>query len=151
MVVCAWTSFTLNIKYQSGVIKLSLQIQGEGRTAVQGQTVKYRGVFGTIVTIVRTEGPRSLYNGLVAGLQRQMTFASVRIGLYDSMKQLYAGGSESTYPHVLSLKIISIDLNNAVNNNIFIFSKATDEIWRLMNTFLISHTPFNFDHLDFLD
>ncbi|KAF6724893.1 Mitochondrial uncoupling protein 2 [Oryzias melastigma] len=75
--------------------KVRLQIQGEGRTAVQGQTVKYRGVFGTIVTIVRTEGPRSLYNGLVAGLQRQMTFASVRIGLYDSMKQLYAGGSEN--------------------------------------------------------
>ncbi|RVE65067.1 hypothetical protein OJAV_G00131760 [Oryzias javanicus] len=75
--------------------KVRLQIQGEGRTSVQGQMVKYRGVFGTIVTIVRTEGPRSLYNGLVAGLQRQMTFASVRIGLYDSMKQLYAGGSDN--------------------------------------------------------
>uniref|UniRef100_A0A3B3HHB3 Dicarboxylate carrier UCP2 n=1 Tax=Oryzias latipes TaxID=8090 RepID=A0A3B3HHB3_ORYLA len=75
--------------------KVRLQIQGEGRTSLEGQTVKYRGVFGTIVTIVRTEGPRSLYNGLVAGLQRQMTFASVRIGLYDSMKQLYAGSADN--------------------------------------------------------
>lgn len=57
--------------------------------------MKYRGVFGTITTMVRTEGPRSLYNGLVAGLQRQMSFASVRIGLYDSMKQFYTRGSES--------------------------------------------------------
>ena len=32
---------------------------------------------------------RSLYNGLVAGLQRQMCFASIRIGLYDSIKVIY--------------------------------------------------------------
>ncbi|KAK1800777.1 hypothetical protein P4O66_005964, partial [Electrophorus voltai] len=57
--------------------------------------LKYRGVFGTIATMVRTEGPRSLYSGLVAGLQRQMSFASVRIGLYDSMKQFYTRGSEN--------------------------------------------------------
>ncbi|MEE6473246.1 hypothetical protein FKM82_009909 [Ascaphus truei] len=55
---------------------------------------QYKGVFGTISTMVRTEGPRSLYNGLVAGLQRQMSFASVRIGLYDSVKQFYTKGSE---------------------------------------------------------
>lgn len=59
--------------------------------------IKYRGVFGTINTMVRTEGPRSLYNGLVAGLQRQMSFASVRIGLYDTMKQFYTQGSESEF------------------------------------------------------
>lgn len=50
--------------------------------------------------MVRTEGPRSLYNGLVAGLQRQMSFASVRIGLYDSMKQFYTRGTESEYQRV---------------------------------------------------
>ena len=72
------------------------QIQGE--SVVQGaHVVKYQGVFGTITTMVRTEGARSLYNGLVAGLQRQMSFASVRIGLYDSMKQFYSRGSESEF------------------------------------------------------
>ena len=65
---------------------------------IEGANVtKYRGVFGTIATMVRTEGPRSLYNGLVAGLQRQMSFASVRIGLYDSMKQFYTRGSDSEF------------------------------------------------------
>ena len=73
---------------------LITQIQGE--SVAQG-VVKYRGVFGTITTMVRTEGARSLYNGLVAGLQRQMSFASVRIGLYDSMKQFYSRGSESEF------------------------------------------------------
>ncbi|XP_028322889.1 mitochondrial uncoupling protein 2-like [Gouania willdenowi] len=75
--------------------KVRLQIQGEGQKVEGPSAPRYRGVFGTITTIVRTEGPRSLYNGLVAGLQRQMSFGSVRIGLYDSMKQFYTRGTES--------------------------------------------------------
>ncbi|KAJ8267028.1 hypothetical protein GJAV_G00137480 [Gymnothorax javanicus] len=75
--------------------KVRLQIQGEAKVAADDVLVtRYRGVFGTITTMVRTEGPRSLYKGLVAGLQRQMSFASVRIGLYDSVKQFYTKGSE---------------------------------------------------------
>lgn len=59
-------------------------------------SVEYRGVLGTLSTMVRTEGARSLYSGLAAGLQRQMSFASIRIGLYDSVKQLYTPkGAES--------------------------------------------------------
>ncbi|KAJ8276657.1 hypothetical protein COCON_G00084090 [Conger conger] len=73
----------------------SVQIQGEVKAAAGDVKVtRYHGVFGTITTMVRTEGPRSLYKGLVAGLQRQMSFASVRIGLYDSVKQFYTKGSE---------------------------------------------------------
>ncbi|KAK0147318.1 Mitochondrial uncoupling protein 2 [Merluccius polli] len=74
--------------------KVRLQVQGESKSS-GGQALRYKGVFGTIGTMVRTEGPRSLYSGLVAGLQRQMSFASVRIGLYDSMKQVYTRGSEN--------------------------------------------------------
>ncbi|XP_075598757.1 putative mitochondrial transporter UCP3 isoform X1 [Balearica regulorum gibbericeps] len=76
--------------------KVRLQIQGEVRIPRSTSTVEYRGVLGTLSTMVRTEGPRSLYSGLVAGLQRQMSFASIRIGLYDSVKQLYTPkGAES--------------------------------------------------------
>lgn len=74
-----------------------VQIQGEFQNVKGDNATRYRGVFGTITTMVRTEGPRSLYNGLVAGLQRQMSFASVRIGLYDSMKQFYTRGTESEF------------------------------------------------------
>ncbi|NXJ08455.1 UCP3 protein, partial [Odontophorus gujanensis] len=77
--------------------KVRLQIQGEVRIPRGANAVEYRGVLGTLSTMVRTEGPRSLYSGLVAGLQRQMSFASIRIGLYDSVKQLYTPkGAEST-------------------------------------------------------
>ncbi|XP_069545404.1 mitochondrial brown fat uncoupling protein 1 [Brachyistius frenatus] len=71
--------------------KVRLQIQGE-KAAMEG--IRYRGVFGTISTMSRTEGPKSLYNGLVAGLQRQVCFASVRIGLYDNVKNFYTGGTD---------------------------------------------------------
>lgn len=77
------------------------QIQGESQKVGGSSGTKYRGVFGTITTMVRTEGPRSLYSGLVAGLQRQMSFASVRIGLYDSMKQFYTRGTESEWDSVV--------------------------------------------------
>ncbi|XP_043929316.1 mitochondrial uncoupling protein 2-like isoform X2 [Protopterus annectens] len=72
----------------------SIKIQGESAPRKTAKATKYKGVFGTITTIVKTEGPRSLYSGLVAGLQRQMSFASIRIGLYDSVKQLYTSGSD---------------------------------------------------------
>ncbi|GAB0090148.1 mitochondrial uncoupling protein 2 [Sergentomyia squamirostris] len=88
--------------------KVRLQIQGEGQvkiplnaasvngTAVVGATTtstpaQYRGLVGTISTIVRQEGFRALYNGLSAGLQRQMAFSSVRLGMYDSVKTVYQG------------------------------------------------------------
>ncbi|XP_062983350.1 putative mitochondrial transporter UCP3 isoform X2 [Elgaria multicarinata webbii] len=69
--------------------KVRLQIQGESKASRAAKNVTYKGVFGTITTMVKMEGPKSLYNGLVAGLQRQMSFASIRIGLYDSVKQFY--------------------------------------------------------------
>ncbi|NXL50823.1 UCP3 protein, partial [Podilymbus podiceps] len=85
--------------------KVRLQIQGEVQIPRSTSTVEYRGVLGTLSTMVRTEGPRSLYRGLAAGLQRQMSFASIRIGLYDSVKQLYTPkGAESAglAPRVLA-------------------------------------------------
>ncbi|XP_042254416.1 mitochondrial brown fat uncoupling protein 1 [Thunnus albacares] len=83
--------------------KVRLQIQGE-KAMEATKNIRYRGVFGTISTMIRTEGPRSLYNGLVAGLQRQLCFASIRIGLYDNVRDFYTGGKEN--PGVL-LRILA--------------------------------------------
>ncbi|KAI0240531.1 Mitochondrial uncoupling protein 2 [Lamellibrachia satsuma] len=88
--------------------KVRLQLQGEQRGATTTElgakpdprdtaqlrrgvnAMKYRGLTGTIATMCREEGPRSLYNGLAPGLHRQLVFASIRIGLYDDVKRIYA-------------------------------------------------------------
>lgn len=54
--------------------KVRLQVQGAG-----GQ---YRGMLHCVRTMAAEEGVGSLFKGLTAGLQRQMVFASLRIGLY---------------------------------------------------------------------
>lgn len=68
---------------------MRLQVQGERAGVSRKVAPKYRGVFGTIRVVVREEGVRRLYSGLVPGLQRQMCFASVRLGSYDEVKRQY--------------------------------------------------------------
>ncbi|CAD5113327.1 DgyrCDS2502 [Dimorphilus gyrociliatus] len=46
-------------------------------------------MFDCLTKIFRSGGVRAIYKGLVPGLQRQMCFASVRIGLYDQVKGSY--------------------------------------------------------------
>ena len=59
---------------------MRLQVEGEGGR---------RGVGGTLLHIARREGLSALYSGLVPGLQRQMAFSAIRIGLYDTVKVRY--------------------------------------------------------------
>lgn len=81
------------ITFPLDVAKVRLQIQGEqpcvGFRPEMAPTVRYRGISGTLITMARQEGITSIYNGLCAGLQRQMCFASIRIGFYDSVKNYY--------------------------------------------------------------
>lgn len=68
------------------------QIQGEGQNS---STIRYKGVLGTITTLAKTEGLPKLYSGLPAGIQRQISFASLRIGLYDTVQEYFSSGRES--------------------------------------------------------
>ncbi|XP_054005413.1 dicarboxylate carrier SLC25A8-like [Hylaeus anthracinus] len=79
--------------------KVRMQIAGETRpllvASMDGSMLAMKnsqpGLWSTVKNIVRFEGTRSLYGGLSAGLQRQMCFASIRLGLYDPVKSYYAG------------------------------------------------------------
>lgn len=79
--------------------KVRMQIAGESRplllASADGSMLAVRnahpGLWRTVGNIIRLEGARSLYGGLSAGLQRQMCFASIRLGLYDGVKSRYAG------------------------------------------------------------
>ncbi|KAF6216069.1 hypothetical protein GE061_000407 [Apolygus lucorum] len=103
-ILCAGTSacFADLITFPLDTAKVRLQVQGELRVVtpaaesnlVLRQTaaaaaVQYRGLVGTLSTIAKTEGVKSLFNGLSAGLQRQLCFSSIRIGFYDHVKQYY--------------------------------------------------------------
>ncbi|CAL1285935.1 unnamed protein product [Larinioides sclopetarius] len=110
------------ITFPLDVAKVRLQIQGEG---VAGAISK-KGMFGMMLSIVQKEGPKSLYNGLCAGLQRQMCFASVRIGLYDSVKNQYSALVNGSIPasHV-SIRILAGITTGGMS---VIFAQPTDVV-----------------------
>ncbi|XP_053560475.1 mitochondrial uncoupling protein 2-like [Bombina bombina] len=85
----------------------ALQIQGETKAPVNMKAAQYTGVFSTISTMVKTEGPKSLYNGLVAGLQRQMSFSSIRIGLYYSGEEGMLGLWKGATPNITRNAIVN--------------------------------------------
>ena len=46
-----------------------------------------RSMSGTLIQILRKEGPLGLYIGLSASLLRQLTYATVRFAAYEDVKQ----------------------------------------------------------------
>lgn len=62
---------------------------------------------GTMKTIAAEEGPFALYNGLSAGLQRQIVFAGLRIGLYIPVRNLIAGELKPGENPTLRVKILA--------------------------------------------
>lgn len=61
-----------------------MQLQGEG-----GQGRLYRNSFDALLKIARTEGMKNLYKGLSAGLFRQATYTTTRLGIYNSLMDFY--------------------------------------------------------------
>ncbi|KAJ5616669.1 hypothetical protein N7537_001783 [Penicillium hordei] len=61
------------------------------------------GTLNTWIRIVRGEGVLALYNGLSAGFMRQLTYGSVRIGLYERLKEQTKANNIPTSPPVLGL------------------------------------------------
>lgn len=64
------------------VVKVRMQLQGEGGSARQ-----YRNSFDAFRTILAKEGPLALTKGLKAAAIRQLTYGSLRFGLYAQFKE----------------------------------------------------------------
>ncbi|RAL42369.1 hypothetical protein DM860_012152 [Cuscuta australis] len=97
--------------------KVRLQLQkgaasGEGGCGAS----KYRGLFGTMVTIAKEEGMVSLWKGIVPGLHRQFLYGGLRIGLYQPVKVLLVGsdyvGEVSLLPKILAALLTAISVAN---------------------------------------
>lgn len=66
------------------LIKTRLQISGQG-----GAAKEYSGALDAIAKIVKREGFTSLYKGLTAGLLRQATYTTTRLGTYTFLNEKY--------------------------------------------------------------
>ncbi|RWS25208.1 mitochondrial uncoupling protein 2-like protein [Leptotrombidium deliense] len=114
------------------VAKVRLQILGENskqKASVKVSSVKTmpKGLLGTLSFIHRTEGIRGLYGGIVPGLQRQCVFASIRIGIYDSIKNFYSSqlnlGDSTT--SIMCVRIMSGITSGAIAIS---FAQPTDVV-----------------------
>eukprot|EP00470_Lotharella_oceanica_P000962 CAMPEP_0170170152 /NCGR_PEP_ID=MMETSP0040_2-20121228/3117_1 /TAXON_ID=641309 /ORGANISM="Lotharella oceanica, Strain CCMP622" /LENGTH=236 /DNA_ID=CAMNT_0010409355 /DNA_START=84 /DNA_END=794 /DNA_ORIENTATION=+ len=68
------------------VIKVRMQLEGELSSA-KGR--RFPGFLPTAGIIVQREGILGLYKGLAASLMREGSYSSIRLGLYDPMKEIF--------------------------------------------------------------
>lgn len=62
---------------------------------------------GTFVNILRNDGVLGLYNGLSASLLRQLTYSTVRFGIYEEMKNRYSKDKDPSFPMLCAMSISS--------------------------------------------
>lgn len=68
-------------------VKVRLQLQ----KVEPGKEPRYKGLFGTMAKVTAEEGPFALFKGLVPGLQRQIVFNGLSIGLYVPIRDMITG------------------------------------------------------------
>ncbi|KAI1083952.1 putative dicarboxylate carrier protein [Whalleya microplaca] len=67
-----------------------------------------KNTIGTFLHILRSDGPTGLYNGLTASLLRQMTYSTVRFGVYEDLKRRYTPeGTKPSLPLLIGLSTFS--------------------------------------------
>ena len=67
--------------HPADVIKVRMQLAGEGRASSP-----YKGFLHAAREIARAEGFTAMYSGLSAALTRQVTYTTLRLGLYSSFR-----------------------------------------------------------------
>jgi dicarboxylate transporter 10 len=76
-----------------------------------------KNMSGTFMHIVRTTGPRGLYDGLTASLLRQMTYSTVRFGVYEDLKRRFTPeGQKPGLPLLIGLSSFSGLLGGLAGN-----------------------------------
>jgi len=99
--------------------KVRLQIQGQKKAEMGDKFVpKYAGMFNCIKVIMQEEGPLALWKGIVAGLQRQIVFAGIRIGTYPFVRDLICGNLRPGQTPTLIQRIIAGLITGAVGISI---------------------------------
>lgn len=92
-------------------MRMTSRMCGDKLALKSYNTFVCRGLIGTCVTVAKEEGPGALWKGLGPGLQRQVIYGGLRIGLYDPIKTSvtnFVGGDS------LSVKVVSGLLSGAL-------------------------------------
>ncbi len=84
--VAASIAEVATIPLDTAKVRMQLQNKAAG--------IKYTNVFQCIGTISKEEGATALWKGLAPGILRQMVFASIRIGLYEPVRNYYHGNQQ---------------------------------------------------------
>ncbi|KAI2611056.1 mitochondrial dicarboxylate carrier [Hypoxylon fragiforme] len=94
------SSFAACVTHPLDLVKVRLQLRS-------GDAPK--NMSGTFMHIVRNQGPLGLYNGLTASLLRQMTYSTVRFGVYEELKARFtpADGTKPSLPLLIGLSTFS--------------------------------------------
>jgi solute carrier family 25 uncoupling protein 8/9 len=95
----SWGEFC-TIPFDTAKVRLQIQDKLPAAGAATTQT-RYRGLIHCLTTIVKEEGFRAPWKGVIAGLQRQCAFAPIRIGLYQPVRDIYCGKEFSGNPSIL--------------------------------------------------
>jgi len=72
------------------VLKVRMQLQGEG-----GSVRQYHNTLDAACKIARNEGPGAFFKGLKPAVLRQLTYGSLRFGLYARCKEMYGVPAKS--------------------------------------------------------
>ena len=78
------------------LLKNRLQLTGEG-----GGEKMYKNTFDAFLKIARAEGILGMWNGISAGLLRQATYTTTRMGIFTSLLDYYQS-REGKPPSLLS-------------------------------------------------
>ena len=95
-VVCAGGAAVMTVSFihPIDVVKTRLQIAGEAGRA----TKAYGGVASAVRMIIKDEGMAAFYKGINAAWLREASYTSLRLGLYEPMKDIIgAEGKDASF------------------------------------------------------
>ncbi|KAF6018445.1 SLC25A11 [Bugula neritina] len=84
------------------LVKNRMQLSGEG-----GKARQYKNTFHAITTILRNEGIIGIYTGLSAGLLRQATYTTTRLGIYSMLFEKFSS-TDGTPPNFLTKAVLGM-------------------------------------------
>lgn len=87
-ILCAGVAGAVSsaIANPTDVLKVRMQVMGNGGNGVKGSAVKNKNLFRAFQEIYRYEGVRGLWRGVGPTAQRAMVIAAVELPVYDFCK-----------------------------------------------------------------